>query len=352
MIREAIQKIVDGKSLTENEASLAMREIMSGSATPSQMSAFLVSLRMKGESVDEIVALTKTMRDFSTKINPSRDGRLLDIVGTGGDAIKTINLSTIASLVVATAGVTVAKHGNRAASGKCGSADVLERLGYRLDASPKDVESAIENIGIGFMFAPVFHPAMKNVIGTRREIGIRTIFNLLGPLTNPAGADALVVGVPNLDLTSKIGSVLKSLGCKNALIVHGLNGLDEISTFGETHISHLHDGILDSDVISPTDLGLNSSSPHSIVGEGVDENATALFEILSNSLPIDDARVEATLANASAGLLVVERVTNLKDGIEMARQTLSSGKCIEKLKDLIKSVGGDVSKIEEFETGE
>ena len=352
MIREAIQDLIEGKDLSDSLASSSMEEIMSGSATPSQMGAFLASLRIKGETVGEIVALAKIMRKFSVKIKPSTTGRLVDIVGTGGDKIKTINLSTIASIVVAAHGTTVAKHGNRAASGKCGSADVLERLGYRMNATPEEIERTINRVGIGFMFAPVFHPAMKNVIGTRKEIGIRTIFNLLGPLTNPASADSLVVGVPSMDLTSKIAAALKSLDIRNAMIVHGENGLDEISTFGRTFVSYLRNESIESTVLSPRDMGLSPSIPEDLMCNGVEENANAMLMILSNRLPPNHPQVEATLANAAAGLVVGEKIDNMEEGVQRARETLDTGRCIGKLKEMILSIRGDISRIEEFERNE
>ncbi len=352
MIREAIQALIEGEDLNDSLASSSMEEIMSGSAAPSQMGAFLASLRIKGETVGEIVALAKIMKKFSVKINPSTTGRLVDIVGTGGDRIKTINLSTIASVVVAAHGAIVAKHGNRAASGKCGSADVLERLGYRMNATPAEVERTIDRVGIGFMFAPVFHPAMKNVVGTRKEIGIRTIFNLLGPLTNPAGADSLVVGVPTMDLTSKIAVALKSLDIRNAMIVYGENGLDEISTFGRTFVSYLRNESIESRVLYPGDMGLSSSIPEDLIGGGVEDNANAMLMILSNRFPPNHPQVEATLANAAAGLVVGEKTGDMKEGVQLARETLDTGRCIEKLKEMILSIQGDVSRIEEFERNE
>jgi anthranilate phosphoribosyltransferase len=352
MIREAIQDLIDGKDLTDSLASRSREEIMAGAASPSQLGAFLASLRIKGETVGEIVALAKIMKQFSIKINPITGGRVIDIVGTGGDQLKTINLSTIASVLVATSGITVAKHGNRAASGKCGSTDVLEHLGYRMDATPEEVERTINRVGIGFMHAPVFHPAMKNVTGTRKEIGFRTIFNLLGPLTNPASADSLVVGVPSLDLTSKIALVLKSLGIRNAMIVYGEQGIDEISTFGKTFVSYLRTDRVEQEVIFPKDMGLSRASPESLLGRGVEENARAMFTILSNRLTYDHPHVEATLANAAGGLVVAERATNLEEGVQIARETLNTGRCIEKLKEMILEIEGDISKIEEFERNE
>ena len=347
MIKEAIKKLTGGKDLTSDEASSAMSDIMSGTATPAQIAGFLVALRMKGETVDEIVALAKTMRNFSIKIKPAVDS-MVDIVGTGGDTMKTINISTIASFVVAAAGMSVAKHGNRAASGKCGSADVLERLGYKLDTQPEIVQKCIESVGIGFMFAPVFHPAMKNAALPRKELGVRTTFNLLGPLTNPAGAESLVIGVPSLELVQKIARCLKALGTKNAMVVHGVDGLDEFSTIGNTHVIFLHDEAFMARLYSPEDLGLKKGSVNDILGEGVDENARNAYMILANKMD-NDAKTQAVMANAAAGLVVAQKAKDLKEGVQMAKETISSGKCIDKLKAMITFTKGDMSKIEQFE---
>ncbi|MEM3162435.1 MAG: anthranilate phosphoribosyltransferase, partial [Candidatus Bathyarchaeia archaeon] len=237
MIREAIENLVNREGLSYREASESMKEIMSGEATPSQIAAFLTALRMKGETVEEIMAFASVMRSFCHKINPRVSGRLVDTCGTGGDRIKTFNVSTAAAFVVAGAGVPVAKHGNRSVTSKSGSADVLEHLGLNLNVPHETVEKAIEKIGVGFMFAPMFHPAMKHAAGTRREIGIRTVFNILGPLTNPAMANAQVIGVYDAGLVDKMAHVLRGLGLQEAMVVHGLDGLDEISTVGETLIA-------------------------------------------------------------------------------------------------------------------
>ncbi|MAM41843.1 MAG: anthranilate phosphoribosyltransferase [Thaumarchaeota archaeon] len=352
MIIDAIKKNVDKSSLSSEEASQAMKEIMSGSATPSQMSAFLISLSMKGESTEEIIALAKTMKEFANRIRPAYDNRLIDIVGTGGDKIKTINLSTISAFVLASADVKVAKHGNRAATGKCGSADVLDRLGYKLDTKPKIVEECIEKKGIGFMFAPVFHPAMKNVIGTRKEIGVKTIFNILGPLTNPADVDSMIVGVANVGLIDKYAKILPELGCKRAIIVHGMDGLDEISTFGETKMRFIGDLENQGEEITvkPENFGLQKINAQDIAGTGIDYNAEIMFQILANRLEINDPKVEAVIANSSVGFIVAGKAASISEGVEKARETLVSGKCIDKLKEFIQFVNGDMERIEQFES--
>ena len=342
-------KLIDGKDLTSDEAAGAMSEIMSGTATPAQIAGFLVALRIKRATVEEIVAMVKMMRSYSVRIVPSVDPPLVDIVGTGGDTIKTINISTIASFVVAAAGIKVAKHGNRAASGKCGSADVLERLGYKLDTAPEVVKGAIENVGIGFMFAPIFHPAMKNAAVPRKEIGVGTTFNLLGPLANPAGADSLVIGVPTLVLVEQIAKCLRELGTKNAIVLHGIDGLDEFSTIGNTHVIQLHDGAFQARMYEPADLGLKKASVQDIVGGDVETCAKAACMILSNRMK-DDAKTQAIIANAAAGFVVAGKAKDLKEGAQIAAETLNSGKCLAKLKEMISYTGGDISKIEQFET--
>ena len=239
MIREGIQKLIEGRDLTFNESSEIMREVMSGKTTNAQTASFLTALRMKGEVVEELIAFTSIMRSNCCSIQPKVQGRLVDTCGTGGDKIKTFNVSTAAAFVIAGAGVAVAKHGNRAVTSKSGSADVLGKMGLKINLEPKEVESIIERIGIGFMFAQTFHPAMKYAAETRREIGIRTVFNVLGPLSNPACANAQLLGVYDSKLVVPIAFALDKLGCLEAMVVHGVDGLDEISTVGKTVIAHL-----------------------------------------------------------------------------------------------------------------
>lgn len=241
MIREAIRKIVDGDHLSRAEAITAMTEIMDGEATQSQVASFVTALRMRGETVDEITGFVQVMRDKAIKVKPEADD-LLDTCGTGGDRLGTFNISTTATFVIVGAGITVAKHGNRAASSSCGSADVLEGLGVRLDMDADRVAMCIDKSGLGFMFAPIMHPAMRHAIVPRKEIGIRTVFNLLGPLTNPAAAQRQIVGVFSPALTEPLAKVLNALGSRRAMVVHGMDGLDEISTVGETRISEIKDG--------------------------------------------------------------------------------------------------------------
>ena len=253
MIREAIQALIEGNSLTMGEAAQVMEEIMGGEVTPAQFGSFVTVLRLKGETVEEIAGLVKTMRAKAIKVVTADP--VIDVVGTGGDGSNTFNISTAAALVVAGAGLKVAKHGNRAMSSQCGSADVLEALGVKIDLKAEQVQRCLNEVGIGFMFAPVFHPAMKYAAAPRREIGIRTVFNILGPLTNPAGAKAQLLGVGDESLIEKLALVLQGLGCQYALLVHGEDGLDEITITGKTHVCELKNDNIKRYTVSPEDFG-------------------------------------------------------------------------------------------------
>jgi anthranilate phosphoribosyltransferase len=349
MIKDSIQKLVEGLDLSHDESIAVMKEIMSGEATPAQISAFLVSLRMKGETIPEISAFATVMRQFCHCIAPKTKGRVVDVVGTGGDAIKTFNISTISALVVAGAGITVAKHGNRSVTSQCGSADVLEILGYNLNLEPTEVENLIEKIGVGFMFAPIFHPAMKHAIGPRRELGIRTVFNILGPLTNPANANALVLGVYSDRWLLPLAKVLQNLGCEEAIVVHGVGGLDELSTIGKTNLMWLKDGNIIPKEITPKDFGLKRTTPKKLSGFTPELNADLAYQILNNRLKPQDPKKEAVLLNAAAGITIGKKADTLSDGIEVAVESIESGNAYDKLKQMVVSSGGDTSKIEELE---
>src|SRR3989475_8382620 len=273
MIREYIPVLLENHNLTREQAEAAMMEIMNGQATPSQISAFLIGLKKKCETVDEITAIARVMRTFSRTVSPRVDGYLLDTCGTGGDRTKTFNVSTTAAFVIAAAGVRVAKHGNRSFTSHCGSADVLEQLRVKLEIEPALVEKAIEEIGIGFMFAPNFHPAMKNVASIRREIGVRTVFNILGPLTNPAGTNAQLIGVYESELLEPMCVAAHNLGAKCVMTVYGLDGVDEISMTGKTIIVRLQNGRVFRDEVSPEDLGLNKTTPEMLAGGDPEKNA-------------------------------------------------------------------------------
>jgi len=330
MIKEAIQTLVSGKSLTRDEAAAVMEEIMEGKATPSQLGAFLTALRIKGETADEIAGLASVMRAKAVRVTVNEP--VLDIVGTGGDGSGTFNISTAAAFVAAGAGIKVAKHGNHAASSQCGSADVLEALGVKIELSAEGVKRCIEEVGIGFMFAPAFHPAMKHAAPTRREIGIRTVFNILGPLTNPAHAQYQVIGVPSEELQEKIAAALLHMDVKHALVVHGEDGLDEITITGKTTVSELKDGEISIYSISPEDFGLPKADSKSLKGGTVGKNAAIMRGVLSG---VPGPKQDVVLLNAAAGLVAGDRVPALKQGVDLAKQVIDSGKALEKLEQLI-----------------
>jgi anthranilate phosphoribosyltransferase len=345
MIREAIAKVVRGIDLTEVEMEKAMDEVMTGTATPAQIGAFVTALRLKGETVDEITGAARSMRARAIKIclnnhlvNVDRDEinvedeTILDTCGTGGDATNTFNVSTACAFVAAGAGVNVAKHGNRAVSSRCGSADVIENLGVKLDLTSSDVERCIKEIGIGFLYAPLFHGAMKYAAGPRQEIGIRTIFNLLGPLTNPAGASVQVIGVYEPTLTEKVAYVLKRLGSKETFVVCGEGTLDEISICGPTRISHLKSGEVRTFDLTPEEVGLRRTSPEAIKGGNAIENAEMIRQILDGQ---KGARRDIVLLNAGAAFVVAGLDRDFKEGIERAKDSIDSGQAKEKLKQLV-----------------
>lgn len=345
MMKEVISKLVEGVDLSRDEARETMKEIMNGAATQAQIGSFLTALRLKGETVDEITACAGVMREFANRISPKSE-KLLDTCGTGGDLIKTFNISTASAFVVAGCGLSVAKHGNRSVTSKCGSADILEALGLKLDLAPKEVEECINKVGIGFLFAPAFHPAMKYAIGPRREMGIRTIFNILGPLTNPAFATHQMMGVFNSQLTETLAQVLANLGAQHALVVHGLDGLDEVSTIGATRISEAYQGDLQTYDVTPKDFGLNAGTSKTILAcESLDDNLRDFFQILNGE---KGPKTDIVLANSSVALKAGLDIEFLK-GMEMAAESIESGKAYEKLKLLIKVSGGQLDKLEHME---
>ena len=330
MIREAIGALVSGRSLTMEEAASVMEEIMEGKATPAQLGAFLTALRIKGETAEEIAGLASVMRAKATRVLIAEP--VLDIVGTGGDGANTFNISTTAAFVAAGAGLKVAKHGNRAASSQCGSADVLEALGVRIELNAEQVQRCIEQVGIGFMFAPAFHPAMKYAAVPRREIGIRTVFNILGPLTNPASARAQVLGVADRMLVEKMALALRGLGCHHALVVHGEDGLDEITINGQTQVYEVKDGSIKIYSISPEDLSLARADLSSLRGGTVTENAAILRSVLIGT---PGPRRDVVLMNAAAALLAGDRVDTLQQGVALAGEVIDSGHALAKLERLI-----------------
>lgn len=330
MIREAIETLVSGRSLSREEAAQIMDEIMSDEATPAQLGAFVTALRLRGETPDEIAGMAQVMRERSLHVDV--DGPLVDTCGTGGDGSGTFNISTTAGFVLAGAGVRVAKHGNRAMSGACGSADVLETLGVSIDLSPEGVRRCLEEVGIGFMFAQRFHPSMRFAAGPRREIGIRTVFNILGPLTNPAGAGAQLIGVADAGMAERMAAVLGMLGSSHALVVHGGDGLDEISLSGDTAVWELKDGAVSSYTVAPEDLGLGRAGVEALRVGSAEESARMVRGVLEGSP--GPAR-DVVLANSAGALLAADRVTTLQEGIVVAAESIDSGRARQKLEALV-----------------
>lgn len=333
-MKEIVSKIVAGENLTKEEAESAMKTIMSGKSNEIEISAFLTALRMKGEAPEEIASFAKIMREFASRIEPKVEGTLVDVCGTGGDLLNTFNISTTAMFVVAGAGIPIAKHGNRALTSKSGSADVLEELGVDLNSNFDKIKESIEKVGIGFMFAPMHHSAMKHVMPVRKQLGFRTVFNILGPLTNPANARAQLMGVFDPELTETLANVFKILGLERAIVAHGDPGLDELSTLGKTKVSELKDGKVNTYLIKPDDFGLSIAREEDIAGGTAKENAKILTDILSGK----DAgpRRDITLLNAAAGILVGGMADNLTEGMEVAREALESGKAQKKLEEFVK----------------
>ncbi len=330
-IKQAIAHVVEGHHLTEFTAETVMEQIMTGQATNAQIGGFLVALRLKGETVEEVTGFARAMRRNATPVRPRR--RLLaDTCGTGGDARGTINISTMAAFVVAGAGLPVSKHGNRSVSSSCGSADVLEALGVRLDLTPEQVADCIDTVGIGFLFAPLLHPAMKYAIGPRREMGVRTVFNILGPLTNPAKAQVQVLGVYDPALTEMMAHVLRALGSQAAFVVHGADGLDELSTTGPNHVAQLQNGKVYTFTLDPLDLGLPRAQLSDLKGGDADENA-AIFRAVLDGEP--GPRRDVVLLNSAACLVVGGLATDLSKGLSLADQSIDSGAARTKLDALV-----------------
>ena len=332
MIKETINTLVSGNSLTFEEAGDVMEEIMSGEATPAQIGAFITALRIKGETVDEIAGLASVMRAKAIPVVATPP--LVDTCGTGGDSSSSINISTVAAFVAAGAGLKVAKHGNRAMSSRCGSADVLETLGIKIDLGAEAVAECLETIGIGFMFAPIFHPAMKYAAAPRREIGIRTVFNILGPLTNPARAESQVIGVPSEELGGKIASVLHRLGTKHSLVVHGLNGMDELSISGRSVVWEVNEHRVSAPYdVFPLHFGFKEVSLAEIRGGSPEENAGILRLILNGK---KGSLRDIVVMNAAAAIVAGNRASDLKEGARLAEEAIDSGRAQEKLDGLVR----------------
>ncbi len=330
MIRETIQKVVDGQDLTERETVDTMNEIMSGEATPAQVASFITALRIKGETIEEITGAARVMREKSTKIH-TKHPFAVDTCGTGGDGSHSFNISTTAAFVVAGTEIPVAKHGNRAASSQSGSADVLKALGVNIEIGPEQVGACIDDVGIGFLFAVALHGAMRYAIGPRQEIGIRTIFNALGPLTNPAGAQAQVLGVYAPTLTAPLANVLKNLDSQRAFVVHGGDGLDEITTTTTTQVSELVDGEVNTYTLDPRGLGIPTAQPSDLKGGTPEENADMTLSILRGD---KGPKRDIVLLNAAAAIVAGGKAADIAAGLAAAAESIDSGRALEKLEGL------------------
>jgi len=330
MIKEAIAKVITKSNLTEAEAESVMREIMQGEATDAQIAAYITALRMKGETVEEITGSARVMREKAVSIK--LDARYqVDTCGTGGDMAHTFNISTTAAFVAAASGVTVAKHGNRSVSSKSGSADVLQALGVNIEIPSHRAEECIKDIGIGFLFAPMMHLAMKYAIGPRREIGVRTIFNVLGPLTNPAKVTSQVMGVYAADLTTLMARALGNLGASHAFVVHGMDGLDEITITERTRVSEFQNGEVKDYFIHPSDFGLAMGKAEDLKGGDAKENAAITVDVLKGQ---KGPRRDIVLLNAAAAIAAAGRAAGLKEGIILAAASIDSGAALNKLEQL------------------
>ena len=330
MIQEALADLLEGKELGRPRCREVMGQIMRGEATPAQIGGFLIALRLKGETADEIAGCAEAMRDHVLPVHPQRDD-LVDTAGTGGDGAGTINISTAAAIVAAAAGAGVAKHGNRAVSSASGSADVLEALGLRLEQPPERIAQSIDELGFGFMFAPSHHPAMKHAAPVRRELAARTVFNVLGPLTNPAGARAQVIGVYAKPLVRTIAEVLAQLGARRAFVVHGAFGIDELSPAGPNDVCEVVDGDVHERVIDPLDLGVERCDPEELRGGSPAENAAAIREVFAGAT---GGRRDAILLNAAGAIAAAGHAEDLREGLELARAAVDSGAAAARLDEL------------------
>jgi anthranilate phosphoribosyltransferase len=330
MIKEAINMLVQGINLSEEEMTECMNEIMEGRATDAQIGAFLTALRIKGETIDEITGAARVMREKAARINAPEG--VVDTCGTGGDMANTFNISTTTAIVVSACGVPVAKHGNRSVSSSSGSADVLEALGVKIDLKPEEVEKCLFETGFGFLFAPLFHPAMKYAIGPRREMGIRTIFNILGPITNPAGAKRQILGVFSDRLTETLAHVLGRLGAEEAMVFHGEDGLDEITITNGTRVSYLKSGKVENIILSPEDFGFERAPMENIIGGDANQNAEITIEILKGE---KGPRRNVVIMNSAATLVVANKVDDLRDAVGIVQEAIESGNAYKKLQQII-----------------
>jgi anthranilate phosphoribosyltransferase len=331
VIQGTISRLLDGHDLTRAESNEAMSEIMRGEATQAQIAGFLVALRAKGETADEIAGCAEAMREHVLQVRPKRTD-LVDIVGTGGDGANTYNISTASALVAAGAGAAIAKHGNRAASSASGSADVLEALGFRLDLPPERIERSIDELGFGFLFAQAHHPAMKHAAPVRRELATRTVFNVLGPLTNPAGARALMLGVYSPELTRTLAAALVQLGATRAYVVHGAGGIDELSPCGPNLVCEVENGSVREYELDPAELGVEPCDPSELRGGDPETNARALRDVLGGAA---GGHRSAVLLNAAGGIAAAGHARDLREGLELAREAVDSGAAGARLDQLV-----------------
>ena len=338
-MQDAIAQLLEGRDLTRAEARRVMGSIMDGEATPAQIGGFLVALRLKGETADEIAGCAEAMREHALPVKPARDD-LVDTAGTGGDGGRTFNISTAAALVAAAAGAGVAKHGNRSVSSQSGSADVLEALGFELDLAPERIAESIDSLGFGFMFAPMHHPAMRHAAPVRRELAARTVFNVLGPLTNPAGARAQVVGVYSPLLVPVIADVLAKLGARRAFVVHGAGGIDELSPAGPNLVCEVVEGSVRRREIDPLDLGVERCDPQELRGGSAEENAAKIREVFDGA---NGAPRAAILLNAAGAIAAGGHAGDLPEGYALAREALDSGAAAERLEKLVRFSRGSVA---------
>ncbi|MCS7133054.1 MAG: anthranilate phosphoribosyltransferase [Aigarchaeota archaeon] len=346
IIVEALKKLVDGLGIDGEIAASCMEEIMDNKATPAQISAFLIALRLRGEDPETIASMARVMRRYAIPIKVKSDGRLIDTCGTGGDRVKTINVSTASGIIVAACGGRVAKHGNRSFTGFSGSADFLEEVGVKLECQPETIARCIENVGFGFIYAPSYHPSMKNVAPVRREISVRTIFNILGPLTNPAPINGQVLGVFSEPYVVKLAEAMKLLGIEDAIICHGAGGIDEFSIFSKTITARLENGSMEYLELMPEDFGLEKARVEDVIVGSREEAVKKTLSAISGIFPRRHPLTRLLLMNSSAALLVADLVDDYKSGVELAWEAIASGRALKVLTELVKETGGDPSRLE------
>ncbi|PSN87319.1 anthranilate phosphoribosyltransferase [Candidatus Marsarchaeota G2 archaeon OSP_D] len=347
-VRGALIKAMEGCNLSPQEAESVLLEVLDGSATDAQIGALLVALKLKGETYEELAGFARGLMKKALRVNLS-GGRLMDTAGTGGDRFKTFNVSTAAAFVLAAGGLRVAKHGNRSVSSTSGSADLMEAFGVRLEVDPQTVAACVEGAGIGFMYAPTFHPALKRVAGIRRELGFRTIFNMLGPLVNPAGVKRQLLGVAEPFMVDVMAKALNELGVEFACVVHGTEGMDEVSINSPTIMALVDSGAVKHVTLTPRELGLESAEPSQLTCRDVRDSALTVYRILSGRSGLGDPKTRLVAANAAVGFMVGGVVDSVSEGVQLALSTIESGRAADRLRELVRLSGGDPSKLEAIE---